>query len=81
MNHRDTPEVASCRLPMCLFYEERIHMKRFLTLVVAFLFVHAIQAKQEPVDYVNAFIGTTNFGTCNPGAVCPNGLMSVVPLM
>lgn len=79
MNHRDTPEVASCRLPMCLFYEERIHMKRFLTLVVAFLFVHAIQAKQEPVDYVNAFIGTTNFGTCNPGAVCPNGLMSVVP--
>ena len=54
-------------------------MKRFLTLVVAFLFVHAIQAKQEPVDYVNAFIGTTNFGTCNPGAVCPNGLMSVVP--
>lgn len=54
-------------------------MKRFLILVVAFLFVHAIQAKQEPVDYVNAFIGTTNFGTCNPGAVCPNGLMSVVP--
>lgn len=54
-------------------------MKRFLTLVVAFLLVHALQAKQEPVDYVNAFIGTTNFGTCNPGAVCPNGLMSVVP--
>lgn len=54
-------------------------MKRFLTLVVAFLLVHTLQAKQEPVDYVNAFIGTTNFGTCNPGAVCPNGLMSVVP--
>ncbi|WP_430622415.1 GH92 family glycosyl hydrolase [Bacteroides mediterraneensis] len=34
---------------------------------------------QEPVDYVDPFIGTTNFGTCNPGAVCPNGLMSVVP--
>ena len=30
-------------------------------------------------DYVNPFIGTTNFGTCNPGAVCPNGMMSVVP--
>ena len=54
-------------------------MKRFLTLAVAFFFVHALQAKLEPVDYVNAFIGTTNFGTCNPGAVCPNGLMSVVP--
>ena len=31
------------------------------------------------VDYVNPFIGTSNFGTTNPGAVCPNGLMSVVP--
>lgn len=34
---------------------------------------------QQPVDYVNPFIGTTNYGTTNPGAVCPNGLMSVVP--
>ncbi|MDE6491176.1 MAG: glycoside hydrolase family 92 protein, partial [Muribaculaceae bacterium] len=29
--------------------------------------------------YVNPFIGTTNFGTCNPGAVVPTGMMSVVP--
>ena len=34
---------------------------------------------QQPVDSVDPFIGTTNFGTCNPGAVCPNGMMSVVP--
>lgn len=34
---------------------------------------------QEPADRVNPFIGTTNFGTTNPGAVCPNGMMSVVP--
>ena len=33
----------------------------------------------EPVSYVNPFIGTTNFGTTNPGAICPNGLMSVTP--
>ena len=31
------------------------------------------------IDYVDPFIGTTNFGTTNPGAVCPNGMMSVVP--
>ncbi|MGL5912713.1 MAG: GH92 family glycosyl hydrolase [Bacteroidales bacterium] len=31
------------------------------------------------IYYVNPFIGTTNFGTTNPGAVCPNGMMSVVP--
>lgn len=28
---------------------------------------------------VNPFVGTTNFGTTNPGAVVPNGMMSVVP--
>ena len=29
--------------------------------------------------YVDPFIGTTNFGTTNPGAICPNGMMSVSP--
>ncbi len=33
----------------------------------------------SPAQYVNPFIGTTNFGTTNPGAVCPNGMMSVSP--
>ena len=36
-------------------------------------------AAQEPADYVNPFVGTTNYGTTNPGAVTPNGLMSVSP--
>lgn len=34
---------------------------------------------QQPVDYVNPFIGTSNFGTTNPGAICPQGMMSVTP--
>lgn len=34
---------------------------------------------QQPIDYVNPFIGTSNFGTTNPGAVRPHGMMSVVP--
>ena len=34
---------------------------------------------RQPVDYVNPFVGTTNYGTTNPGAVCPQGMMSVVP--
>ena len=46
--------------------------------IAAELTVSSIQAK-EPVDWVNPFIGTTNFGTTNPGAVTPNGLMSVAP--
>ncbi len=34
---------------------------------------------QKLIDYVNPFIGTTNFGTTNPGAVAPQGMVSVVP--
>ena len=52
-------------------------MKRFLYIAMLF-FVIASQA-QEPAKLVNPFIGTTNFGTTNPGAVTPNGMMSVVP--
>lgn len=38
-----------------------------------------LKAQENPVDYVNPFIGTANYGTTNPGAVCPQGMMSVVP--
>lgn len=52
-------------------------------LVCCTLFVglgaQAQQTAFDPLDYVNPFVGTTNFGTTNPGAVCPNGLMSVAP--
>ena len=33
----------------------------------------------NPVDFVNPFIGTSNYGTTNPGAVTPNGMMTVTP--
>ncbi len=49
---------------------------------VAFALISMASFAQEtfnPVDFVNPFIGTTNYGTTNPGAVTPNGLMSVVP--
>ena len=34
---------------------------------------------QNLTEYVNPFIGTTNYGTTNPGPVTPNGMMSVAP--
>ena len=40
---------------------------------------HPTPNTQEPIDYVDPFIGTTNFSVCNPGAVLPQGMMSVVP--
>ena len=57
---------------------------KLTTCFIATLMFFGVSMKAEnkklrPVDYVNPFIGTTNFGTTNPGAVMPNGLMSVVP--
>lgn len=50
---------------------------------IAFAAMMAISASvasaKDNIDYVDPFIGTTNFSVCNPGAVCPHGLMSVVP--
>ncbi|MEL5895548.1 GH92 family glycosyl hydrolase [Bacteroides sp. GD17] len=58
-------------------------MKRAITSFLLFFSLLAVSQAAEknfsPVDCVNPFIGTTNFGTTNPGAVCPNGMMSVVP--
>ncbi len=49
------------------------------TLLLSLLLTAAVAGAQEPARLVNPFIGTTNFGTTNPGAVTPNGMMSVVP--
>ena len=51
-------------------------MRIRLTLTALLLAALPLAAQTE---YVNPFIGTTNFGACNPGAVTPNGLMSVTP--
>lgn len=54
-------------------------MRRFLLCGVAVLTLVSSAMAKDPVDWVNPFIGTTNFGTTNPGAVTPHGLMSVAP--
>ena len=54
-------------------------MKRLLAAFIAMLSFCAATAQKQAVDYVNPFIGTSNFGTCNPGALVPHGLMSVTP--
>lgn len=49
-------------------------------LALLFTIITAVFATaQKPAEFVNPFIGTTNYGTTNPGAVLPNGMMSVVP--
>lgn len=54
-------------------------MKKILLLCHVFLLLALTGKGQNPIDCVNPFIGTTNFGTTNPGALTPNGMMSVVP--
>ena len=34
---------------------------------------------EDYTSFVNPFVGTTNYGTTNPGALVPNGMMQVVP--
>ena len=58
-----------------IFVQTVSTMKKRL-LMAALLVSNALHAQTE---WVNPFIGTSNFGACNPGAVTPNGLMSVSP--
>ena len=51
---------------------------RFLVAVIALLIPFFSSARQL-MDYVHPWVGSSNFGTTNPGAVCPNGMMSVSP--
>ena len=37
-----------------------------LSAVLACISVFSAAAQKEPVDYVNPFVGTTNYGTTNP---------------
>lgn len=53
-------------------------MKRILLGIQMLLGVVCASA-QQPSDFVETLVGTTNFGATNPGALCPNGMMSVIP--
>ncbi len=60
----------------------KILNKYILTALVGIYTAYSAQAQQmpyNPVDYVLPLVGTTNYGATNPGARCPQGMMSVVP--
>lgn len=52
--------------------------KYFWILVFLGTFSLCSQA-QNPIEYVNPFIGTSNFGATNPGAIAPRGMANVSP--
>lgn len=52
---------------------------RSLLTALLTLLIGTAAAQSDFTALVDPFIGTTNFGSCNPGAVCPHGMMAVVP--
>ena len=48
-------------------------------IILATVLLTAVVTARAQSEWVNPFIGTSNHGACNPGAVTPNGLMSVSP--
>lgn len=53
-------------------------MKNFL-IILSILFASQFTFAESLTDYVNPFIGTTNYGTTNPGAIMPHGMVTVAP--
>ncbi|MBQ7468116.1 MAG: GH92 family glycosyl hydrolase [Bacteroidales bacterium] len=47
--------------------------------MMSFLAAAMVAVATSLTSYVQPFVGTTNFGACNPGAVVPSGMMSVSP--
>ncbi|WP_321298408.1 GH92 family glycosyl hydrolase [Marinifilum fragile] len=52
-------------------------MKRFIGISILLFF--CFNGFGQYTEYVNPFVGTTNFGTTNPGAIVPRGMVSVTP--
>lgn len=56
-------------------------MKRLLTstILLATSICASYAVEKNPADYVNPFIGTSNYGTTQPGPVVPGGMVSMSP--
>ena len=48
---------------------------------IAILCSQVLLGQKTPADYVNPFIGTSNFGATHPGAIHPRGLFSMLFLI
>ena len=56
-------------------------VRNIFSAVVVFISVQVASAQTsfDPLPYVNPFIGTSNYGATNPGAIAPRGMASVSP--
>tara|TARA_R110002033_G_scaffold58464_5_gene108256 strand:- start:244385 stop:246634 length:2250 start_codon:yes stop_codon:yes gene_type:complete len=56
-----------------------IKIKIFKAIFIAAFLSYTNSQAQQPADYVNPFIGTSNFGTTNPGPIAVRGMANVAP--
>lgn len=54
-------------------------MKKTAFTLLATAFLQLTASAQNPADYVNPFIGTSNYGATMPGPVVPMGMVSMSP--
>ncbi len=54
-------------------------MRKFQTLLWLLVFCGVWDTMGQNAKYVNPFIGSSNYGATNPGAIVPQGMVSVTP--
>ncbi|MEM9648640.1 MAG: GH92 family glycosyl hydrolase, partial [Bacteroidota bacterium] len=54
-------------------------MKKLTPISVFLVCMATIYGQNQTIDYVNPFIGTSNFGTTNPGPIAVRGMANVSP--
>ncbi len=54
-------------------------MKKIFIGITLLFFYSTCFGQKTPVEYVNPFIGTSNFGTTNPGPIAVRGMANVSP--
>lgn len=64
----------------------KYHLKAIFKQIMIFrfflfsvVFINFLHGQKQPVEYVNPFIGTSNFGTTNPGPIAVRGMANVSP--
>ncbi len=57
----------------------KVSLLSLIALLQSFSLSAQSESSNRPVDLVNLFVGTSNYGTTNPGAMLPNGLMNISP--
>lgn len=54
-------------------------MKRLVLTLLAIVTIYMTLSAEEPIRWVDPFIGTADYSATHPGAVVPHGMMAAVP--